>query len=476
MRFFFFLLLISTSQLKANDLPDIGSASDSILSPSQEARIGRLFLQNLLNHYHVISDLEIQSYIQSLGNRLAINSEAPENEYSFFVILNQEVNAFAGPGGHIGVFSGLFSTTQSEGELASVLAHEITHVSQKHLLRTLSNNQSLSLAAAVGLIAAVLLGSQSPDLVGAAVTAVTAGSQQMQLNFSRQNENEADRIGIKMLSKSEFNPHDMVSFFEKMQRHTRYYGGKIPEYLRSHPVTMSRIADAQIRVGQYQQKTRYDSLAYHLIRAKLKLLSMDDEKALQYFKSIIDDARYYYKEAADYGYGLALIKAGRYTEARNVFKDLLINNNNQAAYWSGLAHTFEQNDEQQIKIKLLINAQKIFPDNKALLYQLVITQLRLNQYDLAFDTVKTHLKKTLKTPPVFYKLAAKAADLANKQMEKLFYIAKYYQSTGELLEAINQVKLAMALANLSFYQKSRLEDLLMQLKKAHLQQKKDQKL
>jgi predicted Zn-dependent protease len=192
-------------------LPDLGSPSDQYLTPNDEVRLGQAFMQNILETQAVVTDPLISEYIQNLGNRLLKHSEAAGHPYHFFVIEEPVINAFAGPGGHIGIFSGLILATQSESELASVIAHEIAHVTQKHLLRAFDEANKMSGKTAALILAAILVGmtTSSPDAGIAMATGVQASAIQQQINFTRSNEQEADNVGIRILADADFDPRAM---------------------------------------------------------------------------------------------------------------------------------------------------------------------------------------------------------------------------------------------------------------------------
>ena len=219
-----------------------------LISPQQEYGIGQAFFWQLQQSVDLIDDPEVNSYLQTIGARLVSNSDTPSLPFTFFMVPDPSVNAFAAPGGFIGIHSGLLLTSQSEDEMASVLAHEITHVSQRHLLRGFEKSKQLNIAVIAGLIAAALLGASDATAGSAALLAVQAGGVQAQLDFSRAHESEADNLGMLILVRSGFDAQAMPTFFERLQRESRFYTGySVPEFLRTHPVTISRIADARGR-------------------------------------------------------------------------------------------------------------------------------------------------------------------------------------------------------------------------------------
>ena len=230
------LSLISTYlpaiDIEQIELPDLGDSSGTLISPIEEKELGEAFFRSLHRQILISQDSEVQHYIQTIGQQLVVNSDLPTNPFQFFVVLDNQINAFAGPGGYIGINSGLLLLTESESELASVMAHEVAHVTQRHLYRAYEAASRLSIPTAAATIAAILIGTQDPALGQAALIAIQAGSVQFQIDFTRDNEMEADRVGMKTLAKSNYNPRSMPTFFERLQESTRYYGQNIPEFLQ----------------------------------------------------------------------------------------------------------------------------------------------------------------------------------------------------------------------------------------------------
>src|SRR6185436_6069748 len=195
-----------------------------------------------------VDDPEVSEYLAALGSRLSQASIGARQDFEFFAIRDPSINAFALPGGFIAVHTGLISTSETESELASVLSHEIAHVTQRHIARMLGQQQQMQMPMLAALAAAILLGRSRPDLASGAAVAAQAGAVQTQLSYSRDFEREADRLGFRALETAGFDPHAMAGFFEKMQRASRIADdGTMPGYLRTHPVTIERIADAQNR-------------------------------------------------------------------------------------------------------------------------------------------------------------------------------------------------------------------------------------
>ena len=203
------------------ELPDMGDSSGTLITAEEEKELGEAFFRSLHSQINISQDAEIQEYIQTIGQKLVASSDAPSHPFHFFVVMENDINAFAGPGGYIGVNSGLLTITEAESELASVMAHEIAHITQRHLYRAAEAQGRLSIPSMAAMLAAILLGTQSPALGQAAILAIQAGGVQFQINFTRENEAEADRVGMQNLAGSQFDPRSMPIFFERLQQSTR---------------------------------------------------------------------------------------------------------------------------------------------------------------------------------------------------------------------------------------------------------------
>ena len=246
-----YIPLQHATELEDIQLPDMGDSSGTLITPIQEQELGAAFFRSLHNQIEINQDPEIQQYIKETGQRIVANSDTPSYTFHFFVVLDNAINAFAGPGGYIGINSGLILISESESELASVMAHEVAHVTQRHLYRAFEAASRLSIPTAAATLVALLIGTQSPEMAQAALMAIQAGSIQFQIDFTRSNEQEADRVGMQALVKANYDPRSMPIFFERLQQSSRYYGRDIPEFLRTHPVTASRISDTRGRAEKY---------------------------------------------------------------------------------------------------------------------------------------------------------------------------------------------------------------------------------
>ncbi|MFU8789542.1 MAG: M48 family metalloprotease [Methylobacter sp.] len=432
------------------ELPDMGDSSGTLITPAEEKEFGEAFFRSLHSQITINQDAEIQQYIQTIGERLTANSDSPGSPFHFFVVLDNNINAFAGPGGYIGVNSGLILTTEAESELASVMAHEIAHVTQRHLYRAYEAASRLSIPTAAATLAAILLGTQSPELGQAAIIAIQAGSLQFQIDFTRENEAEADRVGMQTLASSQYDPRSMPTFFERLQQSSRYYGQNTPEFLRTHPVTASRISDTRGRAETYPYKQYPDSLAYQLVKAKLRVLTTTDTAdTLKYFQARTTQGTTEQRAVARYGLGLQALHQQKFETAESIFQQLNQEYPNQAQYLSALAHTALDAKNYNTALARYKKLTEQFPDNQAIKLEYISALLKTGSAELARKNLLL-LKPKTQQQPIYWQLLAQVYSDLNKPAESHRYLAEYYYATGQTKDAILQIRLAQQAKDLSF--------------------------
>jgi predicted Zn-dependent protease len=307
----------------AADLPDLGEVSRQYFSDQEEQMLGRAIMRDVYADPRYLDDPEIETYLNQLGYKLVSVSTRNQREFNFFVVDDPSINAFAMPGGNIGVHTGLLLAAQSESELASVVAHEIAHVTQDHIARMVAA-QSQSYWPTMAALAVALLASRSnPNIASAAIASTQAYSIQNQLNYSRDYEREADRLGYDMLTRSGYDPRGMTGFFNRLERANRFYDSSAPAYLRTHPLTTDRIADMQARseAAPYQQVE--DSLDFQLVRARLRAQQNSPQDAVLAARSALKEKRYSSETAARYGLVTALLRARQFRDAEAEIGKLL---------------------------------------------------------------------------------------------------------------------------------------------------------
>lgn len=250
------------SRAQESRLPDIGSSAGELLTPARQAEYGGMMLRELRNYGYLLDDPLVDDWLQSMGTRLGSNSAQPQQKFTFFMLKDRQINAFATLGGYIGMNAGLVLTAEREDEVAAVLSHEISHVTQQHVLRSVEKAQRDQIPILLGMLAAVVAaqqagGNSSGDATMAAITSGMGLMQQLQINFTRSNESEADRLGIRTLARSGYDVDAMAGFFERMSAAMRGNEGgySTPDFLRTHPVTVTRISEAKSRAEQMKKDT-----------------------------------------------------------------------------------------------------------------------------------------------------------------------------------------------------------------------------
>jgi len=448
----------SAIEIEKLQLPEMGDSAGALISPIEEQELGAAFFRNLHSQAEINQDLEIQDYIQSIGRQLAAHSDTPSTPFHFFVVMDQNINAFAGPGGYIGVNSGLILLTEAESELASVMAHEIGHVTQRHLYRQIEAARKMSIPTVAATLAAILLGSQSPRMGQAALMAIQAGSVQFQIDFTRDNEKEADRVGMQTLAESDFDPRSMPTFFERLQQSTRYYGRGVPEFLRTHPVSENRIADTRGRAETYPYRQYPDSMGYLLTKTKLYVQTTSKKDvATKHFSTLEHQGTEKQRAVARYGMGLVHLQHLEYEAASEIFQQLADQYPEQPQYLAAFARTAMESRNYAKANQLFDKAVKNFPSNDAIKIEYTRCLLKDEKPEEAKQILAT-VSDSLKRQPFYYELMAKIYADLNQPAESHRYMAEQYYSAGHTREAITQIQLAKREKNINFQLQAILDD------------------
>lgn len=460
-------VFVGASQAQEINLPELGSPSDQYLTPASERQLGREFMLSVKQNARVLDDPLINEYIQDLGHRLLKQSDAAGEDFNFFVLEDPSINAFAGPGGHIGIHSGLILATQSENELASVIAHEIAHVTQKHLLRAFDAANQMSGKTAALLLASLLVGlAGSPDAGIAIATGAQASAIQEQINFTRGNEEEADTVGIQILADADFDPRAMPVFFERLTHASRLYDSGLPQMLRTHPVTTNRIADALGRAEKHGYRHYPSSMHYFLTREALRAKQFKEPAdALKHFASGLDEGRYLNEEAHKYGYALSLIRAGRYGEAQQIIDLLLKAHAGQVEYILASAHIAELSGQQKQGLRILETYYSVMPQNYPLAVAYIKALTQTGDYGAA-RRVATRAITLRSDNPRLFRLLGRIEELAGNPAESHRLLAEAYVAEGQLHPAIQQLEIALRKVDKAdFQQVARIESRLKTLRK-----------
>jgi predicted Zn-dependent protease len=451
------LLLPSLGPADPFALPDFGSSADTLMSRTEERDLGQEFMKWVRKALPVSSDPVLTDYLQTLGHQLAAASGHP-GHYEFFLIDEPTVNAFAGPNGYIGVFAGLILAAQTEGELAAVLAHELAHVSQDHLMRRFESQRQMALPATALLLAAAILGATVDANIGAAgLMGIQGAATQQQINFTRANEEEADRIGIETLVRAGHSPYAMPGFFQRLAKNTRISDSNAPEFLRTHPVNTSRIADALNRARQFGARQRPDSLSFHLARANLRQRSEHNPtRAVEQFAKTLKQGRYRDETAEHYGYALALMRAGRLDQARAQLLPLLEQHPSQTEFLVLRAELDRRAGNPEQALRDLKGPVGLAPGNWPLNQAYAEALMAASQPKAALSALQRFVALRPDIAPI-YELMADAAGKSGQQALNYRYRAEYLYHGGEIEPAVRQLELALRLPDLDFHLASQLQ-------------------
>jgi predicted Zn-dependent protease len=460
-----------------DNLPRLGDASDEDLSPTAERRLGEAIMREVRRDASVSDDVEITDYLNRLGSRLTGTAAASGQSFELFLVLDGTLNAFALPGGYIGVHSGLILATQTESELASVLSHEMGHVTQRHIARMLSQQRQSSIGMLAALVLAALAARSNPQAAMGAATMAMGAQQQQMLSFSRDAEREADRVGIETLRESGFDPNGMVAFFGRMQQATRIYESSAPAYMRSHPLTAERIADMQARVQEERYRQRPDSVDFRLVRAKLRALAVPTVDGLSsartQFERQLREKTTPDEVASWYGIAVAAVAQRDFPAADRAIAETR----------SRLAegHPFVERLAAEARLRagdaagalsIAQRASARFPRARALSHLQAQAMLALRDFDKAAAYLQGQLA-VYRSDPVLWRLLAQAENGAGRPALAHRAAAEDYALVGGWPAAIEQLKLAQKSGALDFYTASQIDARIKELQAEYTREQGD---
>lgn len=453
--------LLLSYPAQAAELPDLGEAARTSFTAAQEAKLGREIMRQIRLDRDYLDDPELTEYLNQLGDRLAAASEDPGRHFEFFVVRDASINAFALPGGFIGVHTGLFSATRSESELAGVLAHEIAHVTQNHIARIVAVQNNSVLPTLAALAVAILAARSNSQVSQAAIASAQAYSVQNQLDFTREHEREADRVGFQTLSRSGLDASGMASFFERLQTQSRLYENNAPAYLRTHPLNFERIADMQNRLQGTAYHQVADSLDYRLLRAKIQAQQGEASDAVKRF-----DSQDHQDEQAEavrrYGLAAALLRASQAERAAAELQAIPRKIAQSAIVQNLAADVAFARGRGAEAVALLRNGLAANPDSRPLAYAYAKALLRQGQPTSALELLR---KQLLLHPDDarLYELQAQAYQALKRTMESHMAQAEAYARRDEYRAAVEQLQLALKSGDRDFYRLSIAEARLRQL-------------
>ena len=439
----------------ADDLPVLGDTSSGIVSPRVEAQIGRDFMRQIRASLPTTGDPLLTYWTELLLYELATASDLREPDLSLVLVDAPSINAFAAPGGIVGINLGTYAEARTVHEFSSIVAHELAHLSQRHFARGLEEQRKTTLPFLAALLAsAALMAAGAGDAGVAAIASAQAASQNAALRYSRSREREADRLGIETMARAGMDPWAMAAMFGRLQEAARF-SRRPPEFLLTHPVTQSRIADARSQAREYPRRVHEDSLEFQLMRARVRLaLAETPARAVAEFRDQLDDGRTNMPETVRYGLAISLLAAGRVDEAEDTLEPLL-GPDQSLAYTLAEADIALTRGETGAAIARLESALRFTPDNLPL----------ATKYAEALNAARRHgdaqavLERLASARPddaqVWYELA-ETAGLAGDIIAVHRARAEFFQLHGNLQNALQHLRYALQLVENDFPMTARL--------------------
>lgn len=447
------LMLLQSSPVQAlNKLPDIGGNAFSTLTPEKEKQLGDVMMRQTRGQLPMIYDPLLDEYINALGNRLVARANDVKFPFKFYWVNNRQINAFATLGGNIASHTGTLAVADSESEFASVMAHEIAHVTQRHIARFVeAQNQRAPLTIA-SLLGAIVLATVNPEAGMAAMMASQGAAQQSAINFTRSNEQEADRIGMTILAEAGFDPNAVPQFFTKLSEQSRFVNQQLA-FLQTHPLSQARVSDTRLRAQQFPTRFVPDSMDFTLSKARvLARYHHDTKDALTIFQRKLAEPGGNTR-ANRYGLAVALLDNKDYAAARAQIEPLLEQDPHNLYYLDVLTDVMIGQQQYQQALDLLQQEYLLRPNNQVVTLNYANVALKAGSHQLAI-----HLLRNL----LYYKddniLALDLLADAYKQKEEfaryyetradLFYqLANYPKAIDDLNEALNHLPAEARLEN-----------------------------
>lgn len=443
------IMLLSSSLpgLAQPQLPTLGDRLSGIYSLDDEYKLGRQFLRSVRRSAPTISDPLLNDYVVNFTHGLAVHSDLQDYRLAFVIIDSPVLNAFAAPGGIIGVNGGLFLNAHTEGEFASVMAHELAHVSQRHFARGIEDAQQRRLPELATLLASVVLMGTGSSAGPAAVMAAQGRSIENQLRFSRQNEAEADRLGLRTLYNAGYDPADQARLFERLMDMSRYTS-RPPEFLLSHPVTASRVSDARSRANRYPARQTANNLEYQLMRARVQVhYEPNKNNAIQDFnKRLEDNIDSGSADSLRYGLALAYADNDQHEQALRLMDQLLAKEPNRITYVVTWADMLIDQGKPREALEFLEHHIRINPNNHPLTMSRASALIELRDYRSAVQVLEQHAQRRPDDHNLWYMIAetqGQAGDISKVHQAR----AEYFILVGDFRSAREQLNYALRIEN-----------------------------
>jgi len=450
------LFLFCSFEAFGNNLPELGSSFDSLISNVDEKKIKFQIMSQIYKSNSIIRDPEINDYLNNLGNELISKGTVKKPEVNFFIINDSSINAFAMLGNIIGVHSGLLYAAKSESELASVISHEIAHITQKHLLRLIDTQSKNSYKSYLALAVALLVARSSPQIANAAIATGSASQIQNTLDYTRDNEREADRIGLKILNDSGYDPRGFIDFFNTMQKFNNFSSGAAPAFLRTHPVTTERISDIQDRINYYTYLQKNSTIEFFLVKAKLQALLGEYSSVVDIFKNNLNMETYFNKSATYFGLIYALMRQNKTDEAIKYFEQLKSMKIQSPMILELNAQILIKQNKLKEAFDIYKQGINKYPLNKTFVYGISKLLLGSMNFDKAIELLSNYLVY-YKNDPYIYELLAKAYNQKGDKLREHENLSDFFYYQFNIKDAISQMDLAVRQNSDDHYEQSRVE-------------------
>jgi predicted Zn-dependent protease len=441
-----FILTLSVNTLAADiKLPMLGDSSSGIVSKNQEYKLGKAWLQAFRRHIQPYNDPLVQAYLEQLTFDLVTHSTLNEKRITLVVVNNHTINAFAVPGGIIGIHTGIFTHADNEDQLASIISHEIAHLSQRHFARGLAAKRSSSQINLAGLLATLIVSSKAGADAGmAALSATQAIAADQQLRYSRNNEQEADRLGLKIMQNAGRDPAAAGAMLEKMMALTRYKGSRLPEFLLTHPLTERRVSDTRSRALKYQTRQYPDNADFYFMQARAQVLHQNNPNySIKFFNQKLE-SNSLMAEAYYYGLALSHSKAGNYSKAKKYIAELLQKNPAFLPFVYSDIEIDIASGNYKSALQKLTTSLELKPNNFPLLTLQADALWQSHQYKASAKVLTLLGRKRPEDPNVWYQLAevkGLAGDISGVHRAR----AEYFVLIGAFENAKRQLNFATKL-------------------------------
>jgi predicted Zn-dependent protease len=436
-------LLLACASMEAigeSIIPDIGDTANIAITPAEESRLGKIILAQIRGSLAISDDLEANEYIRTAGIRLLNGISSNQKDFTFLILDNPRLNAFATPGGVIVLNAGLILNADNESELLGVMAHEIAHVVQRHMARIYAASKGSYLTTAITILGSILAGIYSSDAGKALSTFGQAAQVDKALSFSRLHEKEADRIGMNILVSSNYDPHGIPAFLKKINKIGGQNKNAVFEWLMTHPLTLSRISDTENRASQYKGKFVRNSWKFNYMKARLLALKTNPNEYIKRFDKLTSFNKV--PSNADlYGYAVAQLQVNNPDKALKVLNKIKSRPTVKTYVELTRADAYIQKQLYSEAISILEKLDRIYPKTEVILYYLCSAYLASGNYEKSFEKLQNIYQRGIYHPKLL-KLFAEVSRKSNKKSQSYEAMSDFYALRGEYGASLDQLRLA----------------------------------